>query len=222
MGNGLINRMLRALRLDATLYREVAGPDGDTRQAVLVVLLAGAGGGAEVFWLGAGSVGLVAIAHVVAWPVWAAGLWFVGGRLRTPGGEASGFRQVARAIAFAQAPGVFFALGPVLYLVLEPLAGTVRSLVFVWVLVGTFLAVRESLGLSNGQTLGALIAVGAAIAVLLGPAIIFITAWALWPQLGMGPMVALVSYGVFDFNLGLGLINAVMRLVLPAAFEVIA
>ena len=78
------------------------------------------------------------------------------------------------------------------------------------------------MGLSNGRTLGALIAVGAAIAVLLGPAIIFATVWALFPQLGMGPMVALVSYGVFDFNLGLGLINAVMRLVLPAAFEVIA
>ena len=39
MGDGLINRMLRALRLDSTLYREVAAPDGDTRQAALVVLL---------------------------------------------------------------------------------------------------------------------------------------------------------------------------------------
>ena len=140
MGSGLINRMLRALRLDATLYREVAGPDGDTRQAALVVLLAATGGGAEVFWLGAGSVGLVAIAHVAAWPVWAAGLWFVGSRLRAPDGEASGFRQVARAIAFAQAPGVFLALSPFLLWTLEPLWGTVRSLVFVWVLVGTFLA----------------------------------------------------------------------------------
>ena len=222
MGKGFVSLMLRALRLDATLYREVAAPGGDTRQAALVVLLTAAAAGTEGLWVSASGAGLIAITHMVAWPVWAAGLWFVGGRLRTPGGEASGFRQVARAIAFAQAPGVFFALGPVLYLVLEPLAGTVRSLVFVWVLVGTFLAVRESLGLSNGQTLGALIAVGAAIAVLLGPAIIFITAWALWPQLGTGPMVALVSYGVFDFNLGLGLINVVMRLVLPAALEVIA
>ena len=222
MGDGFVSRMVRALRLDSTLYREVAAPDGDTRQAALVVLLTAAGGGAEVFWLGAGSVGLVAIAHVVAWPVWAAGLWLVGVRFWTPVGGASGFRQVARAIAFAQTPGVFFVLSPFLLWILGPLWGTVRSLVFVWVLVGTFLAVRESLGLSNGRTLGALIAVGAAIAVLLGPAIIFVAVWALFPQLGMGPMVALVSYGLFDFNLGLGLIDAVMRLVLPGAFEIIA
>lgn len=43
MGNGLIGRMLRALRLDASLYREVSAPDGDTRQAALVVLLVAAG-----------------------------------------------------------------------------------------------------------------------------------------------------------------------------------
>ena len=222
MGNGFISRLLRALRLDASLYREVSAPDGNTRQAALVVLLTAAAAGTEGLWVSASGAGLIAVTHMLAWPVWAAGLWLVGVRLRTPSGETPGLQQVARAIAFAQAPGVFFALAPILYVTLGPLAGTVRSLVFVWVMVGTFLAVRESLGLSNGRALGALVAVGAAIAALLGPAIIFATVWALFPQLGMGPMVALVSYGVFDFNLGLGLINAVMRLVLPAAFEVIA
>ena len=222
MRNGLIGRMLRALRLDASLYREVSAPDVDTRQAMLVVLLTAAAAGTEGLWVGASGAGLIAITHMLAWPVWAAGLWLVGVRLRTPSGETPGVQQVARAIAFAQTPGVFFALSPIYLWSLGPLGGTVRSLVFVWVLVGTFLAVRESLGLSNGRALGALVAVGAAIAALLGPAIVFATVWALIPQLGMGRMVALVSYGVFDFNLGLGLMNAVMRLVLPAAFEVIA
>ncbi len=222
MGDGLVGRMVRALRLDATLYREVAGPGGSTRQATLVVLLTAAAAGTEVWWVGASGAGLIAITHMVAWPVWAAGLWLVGVRLRTPSGETPGFQQVARAIAFAQTPGVFFALSPFLLWTLEPLAGTVRSLVFVWVMVGTLLAVRESLELSNGRTLGALVAVGAVIAALLGPVITFLTLWALLPHVTMGPIVALVSCGVFDFNLGLGLINAVMRLVLPAAFEVIA
>ena len=222
MGDGLISRMMRALRLDATLYREVAGPGGSTRQATLVVLLTAVAAGTEGLWVSASGAGLIAATHMLAWPVWAAGLWLISVRLRTPSGDTRGFQQVARAIAFAQTPGVFFALGPILYFTLESLAGTVRSLVFVWVLVGTFLAVRESLGLSNGRALGALVAVGAAIAALLGPAIVFASVWALFPQLGMGPMAALVSYGVFDFNLGLGLIRAVARLILPAAFEVIA
>ena len=48
MGDGLINRILRALRLDATLYREVAGPGGSNRQAAVVVVLAALGTGAAV------------------------------------------------------------------------------------------------------------------------------------------------------------------------------
>lgn len=223
MGNGLIGRMLRALRLDATLYREVAESGGSTWQAALVVLIAAVAAGTEGLWVSVGSAGLIAITHMVAWPVWAAGLWFVGARLRRTAGEAPGFWQVARAIAFAQSPGVFFfTSGLVIFWIPTPLWSTVRSLIFVWVLVGTFLAVRETLGLGNGRTLGALFGVGAAIAVLLGPAISFLTIWALLPQLSLGATVATVSYGVFDFNLGLDLMRAVTRLVLPAAFEAIA
>ena len=71
-----------------------------------------------------------------------------------------------------------------------------------WVVIGTFLAVRETLGLTNGRTLGALVGVGAAIAVLLGPPIAFVTVWALLPELTLGQIVATFAYGVFDFNLG--------------------
>lgn len=221
MGNGVINRLLRALRLDASLYREVAAPDGDTRQAALVVLLTAVAAGAEGIWLSVSGAGLIAISHVAAWPVWALGIWLVGARLKTPNGEPSGFWQVARAIAFAQAPGVFFAISLVLLWISAPLWGTVRTLISVWVVVGTFLAVRETLGLTNGRTLGTLFGVGAAIAVLLGPVIVFVTFWALFPRHSIGEIVATVSYGLFDFNLGLGLIRAVTRLVLPAAIELV-
>ena len=90
MSSGFINRMLRALRLDASLYREVSAPDGDTRQAALVVLLTAVAAGAEGVWVSVSGAGLIAISHVAAWPVWAAGLWLVGARLRGPNGEASG------------------------------------------------------------------------------------------------------------------------------------
>lgn len=221
MADGLIRRMIRAMRLDASLYREVSAPDGDTRQAALVVLLTAVAAGTQGVWLGGSAAGLIAITHMAAWPVWAAGLWLVGARLGSPNGEASGFRQVARAIAFAQAPGVLFAASLVLFWISAPLWGTVRTLISVWVVIGTFLAVRETLGLSNGQTLGTLFGVGAAIAVLLGPPIVLVTVWALLPELSLGPMVATFSYGVFDFNLGLGLIDKVMSLVLRAVIEFI-
>ena len=45
------------------------------------------------------------LALAVAWPVWAAGLWLVSKRMLAEG-SAPGFGQVARVLAFAQAPGV--------------------------------------------------------------------------------------------------------------------
>ena len=125
MGSGLINRMLRALRLDPTLYREVAGPGGSNRQAAVVVVLAALGTGAAVATRAIDSLAwgierygsfegevlqtvyvamVIAIAHMVAWPVWAGGFWLVGARLGDRDAEAPEFGQVARAIAFAQAP----------------------------------------------------------------------------------------------------------------------
>ena len=43
-----------------------------------------------------------------------------------------------------------------------------RTLISAWVLVGTYLAMRETLGLSNVRTLGAIVLASVAISVLLG------------------------------------------------------
>lgn len=137
MGDGLIGRMLRALRLDPTLYREVAAPGASTEQAALVVIIAAVGfsfaqsAGFLTSWLnaeaGARWLGMTAtqanawiamdfekyrvvvrvLALAVAWPVWTAGLWLVSKRMLATAGSAPGFGQVARLLAFAQTPGVF-------------------------------------------------------------------------------------------------------------------
>ena len=39
---GLVSHMVRAMRLDPTLYREVAAPSGSTWQALVVMLIAAA------------------------------------------------------------------------------------------------------------------------------------------------------------------------------------
>ena len=127
MGDGLIGRILRALRLDATLYREVAAPGASTRQATTVVALAAVGTGAAlaardilpVAWgierygsfegevrQAAYLATVIAIVHVAAWPLWAFGLRLAGARIGDNNAEAPEFGHVARAIAFAQAPGV--------------------------------------------------------------------------------------------------------------------
>jgi hypothetical protein len=216
MGDGLINRMIRALRLDRTLYREVAAPDARTEEAALVVALAAVGfsfagsAGSLVSWLNGRSSGLTptqanfwaaiwiengkvavsVLALVAAWPIWAACVWLVSKCLVAPGHRRPGYGQVARLLAFAQAPGV---LGPGLLLpvtigvalilphsvtvfpedpsplaILNLLTPHVYFLLTVWVILGTVVALSEGLGFSYGQALGALFVIAAGLAVLLG------------------------------------------------------
>ena len=216
MGDGFVSRVVRALRLDATLYREVAAPGASTEHAALVVVLAAAGyayaaaAASLAGWLNFGQQGFTtiqsnawivahfenaavvvrALAVLAAWPVWAAGMWLVTRRLKGPDHGLPSFGQVARAIAFAQCPGMSGALllvpvtvatafaFPVIPANLDVLRAPLANpwlgilvyvgwgLVLIWVFLGTMLAVRESLGLSFGQAFGALVAVATGHAVL--------------------------------------------------------
>ena len=215
--SSLGNQMLRALRLDPAIYREVSAPGGSTWQAALVLLLAAVSTGLfqgtsiATYWtntwfgwsdvqesrgvvkdIATGLAGSIIIAHIAAWPIWAAGLWAIGKGRTAAGGQPPGFRQVARALAFAQTPalvGGLVALPAVvgwLFLVPEGLlvglgillglfADIARSAFLVLVLIGTYQAVREVLGLSSGRALGALITVGAFVALALGFVLVLVT-----------------------------------------------
>ena len=224
MSSGFISRLLRALRLDPTLYREVAAPGASTEQAALVFVLAAIGfsfaqsASFLTSWLNAGEgalwLGLTAthanawiamdfenyrvvvrvLALAVAWPVWAAGLWLVSKRMLATAGSAPEFGQVARVLAFAQAPGVLGTAilvpttvgaahvlsqsssvapgGPAPLAFLDLLADIVWPLLMVWVFLGTLVALREGLRLSSGQALGALTIVATGLAALLGVVVI--------------------------------------------------
>ena len=178
---------------------------------------------------------LSAIVHLMAWPVWAAAIWAVGQRLAPPG-RAPGFRSVARTLGFVQAPGLLLFAIPIMTgafwlgrvdpngvgdAPLGLLASSVWSMVSVWVLVGTFVAVREVLGLGNGRALGALVAAGATTAVaavLLGLALASISGHSVGDAAFLlgAPSGFDVASGI-DFNLGLGLTEAVMAYLIRLA-----
>lgn len=270
--SSLGGQMLRALRLDPTIYREVSAPGGSTWQAALVLLLAAVSTGLfhgtsiatywTITWFGwsdvqesrgvvrdvaAGLAGSIIIAHIAAWPIWATGLWAIGKRWTAAGGQPPSLRQVARALAFAQTPAIVGGLVAVLavvgWLFLAPaglvgigillglFADIARSAFLVLVLIGTYQAVREVLGLSSGRALGALITVGAFVALALGVVLALVTviavaigtepafldsAWWWWaassaPESGGTAPPSVVSSGAqsaafgLDFNLGLRL-----------------
>lgn len=237
------------MKLDRSLYRELAAPGASTWQAVLVVVFtavaSGIAWGSRLFNLverfepalhgfdvpmaefGV-QTALSAVVHLVSWPVWAAAVWVVGERLSPPG-RAPGFRAVARALGFAQAPGLLLFAIPIMtgafwlgrvdpdgvgQAPLGLLASSVWNMVSVWVLVGTFLAAREVLGLGNGRTLGTLVAAGGGTAigaVLLGLGLALISGHSFGDRAFLlgAPSGFDVASGI-DFNLGLGLTEAVM------------
>lgn len=200
----------------------------------------------------------VAIVHLLAWPLWASLIRLAGKWPATSDSEARDLGQTARAIAFAQAPGALGVLVPLLLMLQwvlpadpEPLrigsrtanvmllAGTVRTLLSAWVLVGTFLVVRQILGLSTGRTLGTIFAAGIGTTVLLGMATvaiilvskIVVTVFDLYLDLPdrdvwAGPWLFAYGFGIpaaqgFEFNLGLGLSSLMMEFVAPLAPAII-
>ena len=169
----LAGRMRDAALLESSLYREVANSTGGNREATVVVLVAGLGFGVASFlgWALAGApiTGLVAgivlepIATLVAWLGGSLTAWMVGTRLAAASGETGRFWPVARALAFAQTPG----LAGVLVVLPPPYSGGVWLVVRFWMLLASSTAIRETLGLSGKRTLVTLIVSAVVYAALL-------------------------------------------------------
>jgi hypothetical protein len=138
-----VERLLGALRLDASVYDEVEHDAGALPQAAGVVALAavcaGVGNAAAG---GAGLVGAV-IGAVIGWLAGAAIIWFVGVRLME---HSSDYPELLRTIGFASAPQLLLVLAAI------PLLGSVvRVAVLFWGLAAYVVAVREALDVETGR-----------------------------------------------------------------------
>jgi hypothetical protein len=148
---GLVSRMVRAARLDSSVYQEVDAATDATGQAAAVVALGAVAAGVwtAVPQVGGGTIStLAALAigigvELLSWLVWTLAVYLVG---RVPAEGRVSFGGVARAMGFASTPSVLlvFAFVPVL-------AALVVLLVFVWRILTGVVAVRVSLGLGTGM-----------------------------------------------------------------------
>ncbi len=139
-GAGIIDRMIGAARLRVSTFEDVEADRSATRQAVLVVVavaiatgIGSVGGGV------AGLLGGVAFS-LVGWATWAWLTYLVGTRLLATPETHADWGQLARALAFAQSPGVLKVLGGIPGI--GPLLFFVASL---WQLVAMVIAVRQAL-----------------------------------------------------------------------------
>ncbi|MFQ5711632.1 MAG: YIP1 family protein [Candidatus Geothermarchaeales archaeon] len=154
----LINRMIRAAKLDVSLYEEVEIDPAATNQALSVVVIAsictgiGSGVGSLLAGLGAveftmGLVGGVASA-LIGWLIWSFITYFIGTRLfRGPETEAT-YGELLRCIGFSDSPGVLGIMG-----FIPLLGGLISSVAWIWSLIAMVIAVRQALDFSTGRAI---------------------------------------------------------------------
>ncbi|MBI4302235.1 MAG: YIP1 family protein [Chloroflexi bacterium] len=143
----LVDRMVRAARLDITLYDEVVADPTATRQAIMVVLIASlsAGIGSVLLRIMGDARGgqLVldliygAIFSLVGWFFWSFLIYWLGTTLFQ--GRAT-YGQLLRGIGFSNSPAVigFFVFIPVL-------GSLIAMGALLWTLLAMIIAVRQAL-----------------------------------------------------------------------------
>jgi hypothetical protein len=155
-GGSLVQRMIRAARLDNGLYEEVEADrtaTGQAATAVVIVAIAGAiGQGLSVALQGQGGVlGILlaaigaAVGSLLGWVIWSYVSHFIGTRFF--GGTADP-GELLRTIGFAQAPGVLNIL------IFVPAIGAVIPFVtMIWSLVAGVIAIRQALDFDTGKAI---------------------------------------------------------------------
>jgi hypothetical protein len=133
-------RMIRAAKLDVSLYEEVEADRTATRQAMVVVVLASLAAGIGTAHKGMGGLLIGTVAALAAWYVWAFLIYWIGTRLLPEPQTSADLGELLRTIGFASAPGVIRVLG-----VIPGLTAVIFLGAAVWMLVAMVVAVRQAL-----------------------------------------------------------------------------
>jgi hypothetical protein len=145
--SSFVNRMIRAAKLEVPLYEEVEADTRATNQALLVVALVAVASGIGQAGSGRNVVAQILFGLLTAllgWAVWSYVMYFVGTRFM--GGTAT-YGELLRTLGFAESPGVLFIFG-----IIPGLGAIISGIAGIWVLVTSFIAIRQALDIDNGKT----------------------------------------------------------------------
>jgi hypothetical protein len=139
----IVDRMIGAARFDIATYEEVEADTTATGQAAAVVAIVAVASAIGALREGGTNVVVALIGALVGWAVWAGLTYLIGDKLL--GGTAT-WGELLRTLGFAQAPGVFLALG-----ILPLLGSVVRVVVAFWLLAAGIVAIRQALDVDTGK-----------------------------------------------------------------------
>ena len=138
-----LRRFIGALALDASIYEDIEADRTAALHSMLVVAMAVAGGGVGVVGLGlTGASGFLAgmVVMLAGWLVWTTLMATVGTIALAEPQTRSSTAELMRTVSFAMAPGVLL-----VFAALKPAAPFVFAIVFLWIVAGSVLAMRQAL-----------------------------------------------------------------------------
>jgi hypothetical protein len=133
--------MVRASKLDVSVYEEVEADKGAMGQAAAVVVLSSVAAG--IGSLGVfGIQGLIYMTFgaLVGWLIWAFLTFIIGTKLLPEAQTKTDMGEMLRTIGFSSSPGVLRILG-----VIPVIGGIINFVVGIWMLVAMIIAVRQAL-----------------------------------------------------------------------------
>ena len=140
MNSVFINRIIRACKLDVSLYEEVEADKSATLQAALVVVLSSLAAGVGALSLGAANFLMAPILSLISWYIWAYLIYFIGAKLFPEANTKADHGQLLRTIGFSSAPGLIRVFG---------FTPEIMSITFIgagiWMLIAMVIAVRQAL-----------------------------------------------------------------------------
>lgn len=153
----LVNRMVRATKLDANLYEEVEADTTASGQAFLIVILASLATG-----IGIGITGLFKMAGVwsmlgllisligliIVWLAWSFFAYFIGTKVFKGPETSATMGELLRTIGFSISPGV---LG--IFVFIPVVGGIIWFGASIWVLIAGVVAVRQALDFTTGRAI---------------------------------------------------------------------
>ena len=139
--NSFNNRIIRAAKLDSSLYEEVEADKSALGQAMAIVVLSSIAAGIGLYKTG-GFNGIITgtMASLISWYVWAYLTYFIGTKFLPEPQTQADLGELLRTIGFSSSPGllrVFYfvpGIGGLLYLISS-----------LWMLVAMIIAVRQAL-----------------------------------------------------------------------------
>ncbi len=138
--NQLLDNMLRAAKLDVTLYETVEADKSMLGQATLVVVISSLAAGIGSMGTGITGILLGTVISLIGWYVWAYLTYFIGTKFLAEPQTKADAGELLRTIGFSSSPGVIRILGII------PGLNTVVNLVAgIWMLVAMVIAVRQAL-----------------------------------------------------------------------------